>query len=72
MLRRRAAPTALIPLSPVIVRGLDEPGGQPAPTPLTQAHGPLEVSVGRAVVRVPADFDDEHLRRVVAGLGRAC
>ena len=64
--------TALIPLAPVVVRAFSEPAEQPAPDPLTAAHAILDVAVGPAVVRVPADFDDEHLRRVVAALARAC
>ena len=62
----------LIPLAPVVVRAFTEPAEQPAPAPITPTHGVLDVTVGPAVVRVPADFDDEHLRRVVAALARAC
>ena len=64
--------TALIPLAPVVVRAFTEPAKQPAPDPITPTHGVLDVAVGPAVVRVPTDFDDEHLRRVVEVLARAC
>lgn len=53
---------AAIAFAPVRVIGGD--------APLAPRSGTgIEIAVGAAVVRVERDFDDEHLRRVVAALG---
>jgi len=65
-------PPAGISLVPVKVRGqvcLDEPTSCP---PLSRVVTILDVSIGGARVHVPADFDPDHLRRVVAVLAGAC
>ena len=49
----------VLEFAPVLVRAL-----QPAPA------ADLQVSVGPGVVRVPADFDEEHLRRLLTVLAR--
>lgn len=37
--------------------------------PARASGSPLEVVIGAAIVRVPAGFDEEHLRRVILVLG---
>ena len=63
---RTAPPTEAIELAPVLLRPVREPTAVPvresAPAPV------LDVSVGPGIVRVPADFDEQHLRRVVSVL----
>jgi hypothetical protein len=59
------------PLLPVRVRGTDSV--PPALHSTTPGAAPtLDVSVGRGVVHVPPDFDEEHLHRVVVVLVALC
>lgn len=65
-------PSEAISLLPVRLRGSvcsEETTGRP---PLPRVAPVLDVSVGGARVHVPADFDTEHLRRVVAALASPC
>ena len=68
---RGEAAMASIPLLPVQVRGV-------ASIPLASSQCPpgmvptLDVSVGRGVVHVPRDFDDQHLHRVLVVLAASC
>lgn len=59
---RRARQSAQVSFAPV--RVVDA-----ANTARALAAPPIEVVVGAAVVRVPSEFDEAHLRRVVAALG---
>ena len=60
---KQAAPMTFAPVRVVEARGAPVPSGGEV----------LEIVVGAAVVRVPAGFDAEHLRRVMAALqGASC
>jgi len=57
----RPADSAAIELAPVLLR----------PARVAEPSGVLDVLVGPGVVRVPADFDEGHVHRLVTALA-AC
>lgn len=44
------------------------PAPAPAPTPVADGSAPIEIVLGEAVVRVPADANLQHLRVVLQAL----